>query len=712
MKAGNKKIFILLLSLVVLCSGCRTSTDADIPQLIEPMATNSAYRPVERGNIGNIKILMGTVVPKKYCSFFETSVSISEITVEVGDYVKEGDIVAYANMDEAKKLLESLQEQLDYENTIFDLNASIAVETQNQLKYEKTDEDLSKKIAVCEENARYDRQLHQYRADKIQAEIDSVENVIKDGILRARHNGYITYVKNISDNPDALSFENIVIVSDINDIYIEVEDQTIDEYTYGNYETKYIKLAGNICDVEEITYSQAEMLQAKASGRYPNVRFECPDTDKMSIGDNCPIYFVKNYMEDVLIIGKDSLYSENEEYYVYVVKDENQKEKRYITIGKSDDYYVQVTGGLSENELVYYESDTRIPADYNIYEAELSDFEIKNYSKTYSLANTFSYHYRCEQEGRIVKMAVKEGENVVEGDLLYVIDIGEGKAALAEAQNNIHRENQTYEEQIKELNKKIKKASKKKDDVSKSEVKILQYQKRLVNIEHEYSLKQLQDIYDSINEGNDGEGNVSIYAEDSGMVEKVMAKEDERVMEGEKILSISTVSKDKLLVEMAPEKELTVYTGNIADVGEIVSIDVDGTIYTGKCIGWTVNSKNNEDENYVYSEDGNVYISYSTSSGYDNPAFYVEMDDSSFYRNMRKERKVTFSYRFMHDVITIPKGFVYTEEGDENKQDSYVWRVVEDELVKQYVLIDYELSDEDEVVVLSGIEAGDALATE
>lgn len=181
MKRGKNKLFVVLLSIAVLCSGCRSNTDIDSPQLLEPVATNNAYRLVERGNIGNVKTLIGTVVPQKYCSFFETSVSIADIVVEVGDYVKKGEVVAHANVDEAKKLLASLQEQLSHENKIYHLNACISTEKKNQLISEKSEEDISKKIAVCEEDARYDRMLHQYRADKLQEEINSVQEIVNDG---------------------------------------------------------------------------------------------------------------------------------------------------------------------------------------------------------------------------------------------------------------------------------------------------------------------------------------------------------------------------------------------------------------------------------------------------------------------------------------------------------------------------------------------------
>lgn len=728
-----------ILSVSSLCSGCSREKAEKTPELMEPVAINSSYRPVERGSIGDIEILLGTVVPKQYCSFFLTSVICSEITVQVGDYVKKGDIVAYADIDSSRESLKSLQEELEHENRLFEIENDILEESKNQLG------SANSQIAVYDENIRYNRLMHQYRTEKLQEEIESLQQVVDDGVLRAVHDGYVTYVKNISYEPNAQPLENIVIISDTNDIYIELADKKINEYKYSDYENKYINISGEKINVKEMTYSSEEMIQAKINGRYPNVRFALPEGSSIKIGDTCPIYFVKNKVEDVPIIAKDSLYEENDEYYVYVYKGENQREKRTIAIGASDKNYVQVASGLAEGELVYYESDKRIPSDYSNYEISLSDFEIENYSKTYELSNELLFKYICKREGKITKLAVADGDSVEKGDLLYIIDIGEGKAALAEAQNNINRENKTYRTTIKELKKELKKLTDKKDDYSESQAKIIKLKIDKANETHNYSLKQLQDIYDKIGKDNDGTGKVSVYSEDSGVVRNIKFSVGESASEGEEILSVGVATKDKLLVGMREISGVSVYEENIADIGESVYIKDGDATYEGKCIGWTVNSANNEDKSYVYSDNDNTYISFSTSSGYQYPAFYVELInksetdsdensnrninensrysdlddisdenpvDNSFYDNMPMGRMVTFSYIFMQDVITVPKKYIHTEISEQDEECSYVWRIVGDTVVKQYVLTNQNLSNEVYVVILSGVKEGDILAAE
>ncbi|MGN0342185.1 MAG: biotin/lipoyl-binding protein [Roseburia sp.] len=692
---------------VLLFSGCGKTTSADVPELLEPAAANSAYRPVERGDIGDVEIQFGTVVPRDYCNFYDTNVKISEITVEVGNYVEEGEVVAYADIEAAQKNLTGLQQELTYENQTYELNCKIAEERIAKLSYEKQCmedaaqvEDLATQIATAEENLRYDGLLHQYRVEKLKESIGAQQAIIADGTLRASHTGYVTFTKNIAKNPSAGASENIVIISDLENPYIELSDVTVNNYSFTDYQVKYINIGREAHDVTEIPYTSQELILSKAAGSYPNVRLTCGDVERLTIGDTYPIYYRKESVQGVLTIGKDSLYEEDGHYFVYVKTEEDEKEKREITIGAEDAHYIEVTGGLSEGELVYYSSDVRMPADYDAYTVSLSDFELANYSKTYSLCNSLAFWYSSDYEGTISEIAVEADQEVKKGDLLYVIDTGEGKAALTQAQNQINQENLSYQETVKGYDKQLAELT------DEYEIRIVNYEKELADVSHTYRLRQLQENYNAIGENNDGNGKVSVYADQDGTVSKIMLMDGDKVSPGTDVLSVNTRAGDKLLVEMAPIKSMKTYEDNIADVGEQVSIKAGDTVFTGNCIGWTVNY-NNSEKAYLTTEGETSRLSHSTSSGYEYPAFFVEMDDTSFYEEV-PAGILSFSYINMKDVAVVPSSLVYAE----SDQVYFVWQLQEKELVKQYVQIDESLLNDGMQVVLSGIREGDVLAAE
>lgn len=749
---------------VLLCSGCGNGAENTIPELIEPSAVNTAYRPVELGSIGETKVLYGTVKPTEYCFFFDSYVGVKDITVEVGDYVEAGDIVAYADVDMAKEQLEGLYAQMENENQNYEYNSKIAeirirqikeeletaeeeiktektatgeattenttssetienAETENKAEEATTVEspqppanpeegkttekaNIKNNLATQQENIRYDKILHEYRVNKLQEAINSQQKIIDNGTLKATHSGYVTYTKNLGEGIYAAGCENIVIVANPQETYIELTDKTIGQYEYEDYEVKYMQISGKTFNVTEISYSMDAEILAKAEGKYPNVRLSCLDVGELTIGETYPIFYREKRIEDVPVVGLDSVNGEKDAYYVYVEGENEEKEKRSIEIGEKDNYYAQVISGLEVGEAVYYESETGMPAHYDEYPVERSDFSVENISRSYRMADEQVFWYSSESAGTIAELAVKKGDEVKEGDLLYVLLAESGKAALAEASNNISRENTTYRKNIKNIEKSIK------AEKDKNNKKILEYQKKLETVNHTYRLQQLEKTYNKMARNNDGNGTIHIYAGQSGTVSEVTVEEGTAVNSGTLILSVGNEAGDKLLVQMEPLKDEKNYA-DIADFGEKVTITAEEDTYSGTCIGMTTHNANNLEKYYVSSGEDGPVISYCTASGYSYPAFYVEMEEESFYQNMPKG-KLTFSYVAMEDVIVIPTALVQEEKNPKNpvKTDYFVWRIVGDELVKQYVLVDKTYSDINKTVILSGIQEQDILARE
>lgn len=769
---GIKKKSLWLLAAVqilavVLCAGCGKNISAGIPALEEPVSANEAYRPVETGSIGTVQTVLGTVVPTNYCAFYHTNVTVAEIMVEVGDMVQAGDVLAYADIDAAKEALSGLIEELSYENQTYESGRQISQLRIEKLGWQKQQlevalqqqedsissegaelpdeevpsdeidqietipmEEMSEmdaayfdtQIQIEQENARYDKMLHEYRVEKLQQSIAKQQEIIDDGTLRAVHAGQVTFVKDLAYDANAGTSENIVIVSDMEDSYIELGDMNVGSYPYTDYEVKYLKKAGTVYPVEEIPYTSDEMILAKATGSYPCVRLSCPGAGKLNVGDVYPIYYIRKQIEDVLIVGRDSVYEEGGESFVYVKNENNEREKRKITLGEKDTNYAEVVSGLSEGEMVYYTSNSMMPADYSTYEVKLSDFNLPNLSRTYEVSDTVTYLYNSEYEGTLVDISVAEDQEVKAGDLLYIVNCGEGKAALTEMKNNINRENmryaesmEAYAEQIKGLEESIGQllAGSAEAESLRCDLDIIRIERALAVQSHANSLKQMQSAYDKMSNGNDGNGNISVYAKDDGVISKVAVHKGDRIDVGSEILGISVPAKEKLLVKMREMRDETVYVNNIADIGEVITVAAGSATYTGHCIG-LANDRISANKVYASSDDDGVYISYNKASTIEEVEFYTQMDDASFYETLPKGA-LTFSYIYMQDVAVLPIGLVHQESMSSNPslQVDYVWRIVEGELVKQYVLVDWDnLKDTNNIVVLSGIKEGDVLAAE
>lgn len=751
--AGNAQSVIPVvltgLFFVMLIGGCGSKKTETIPDLEEPAASNASYQQVTYGNIGTTNVLLGTAVPKEYGQAYEANVTVTKILVEPGDTVEKGDVLAYADVDEASASREAKQQELSHENTVYELNQKINQLQQdklaNQQKQQDTAEnniqdaaenniqeeddmqksatenntqeteaeaeDITSQIAVLQENSRYDTKLHEYRVQKLNEEIAALDALIADGTLKANHSGEVVYTKSLTVNRKAGAGENVAIVADTEDLAIELKDVTVQNYKYKDVSEKYMLQSGERVLVTEREYSTDELVLAKINNNYPNVLIEKPEGVELKAGELYPIYFEEKKAEHVLLVGNDSLYQEDGETYVYVKAGDDTREKRKVTAGAADDHNTQITDGLAEGEAVYYETTERMPSDYTEYTVERSDFQVENHGLKYGRADKNARVYLAAKEGEIVKIAVEKDAEVKKGDLLYIINTGEGKAAITEAANAIETENTTYQKQQTDYDAQLIELQNATDSVSDYDRQMITLQKEVAEADHSYTLQQLQAAYDTLSRGNDGTGKLSVYADEDGQVSKITVWEGDTVEAGDEILKMKGEASDLLLVQMVSSKSVTVYTDDIAEAGEPVSITSGDTTYTGTCVGFAAGS-NNLDEGCLYIDENGAHYTFQTTSGYDTPAFYVRMNDE-IVDDMGNGESVDFPYISMEDVIVLPAGMIYEEKDamHPDKVSYFVWKIEGDHLVKQYVLLDDTLTGNGKVV-LFGIESGDVLARE
>ena len=768
-----KKLAVLGICVSFLAGGCGKMTESSIPKLEEPVALNEAYRPVEYAAIGSVQVLMATAVPRDYCNYYSANVNISQIYVEPGDTVNPGDELAVCDVDEAKKQLQECKTALAHENETYEISAQISdtqirlwesqaagqdnnepdqsdgtaddtheadadtnideyaavtgeFSTEQTEKNESTDEDYNTQIATEQENQRYDKQLHEYRVQKINEQMASYQQIVDDGMLKAAHSGLVTYTKKLTEGRSAAAYENIVIVSDTDDLVLDIKDTAINEYKYSDYDNKYVIVDGEKYDVTESQYTSEVLVLSKINNRYPDVCVESREKPFLTAGQMYPVYFEKTKADHTLVVGKDSIYKDGDTRYVYVKNNEGGREKRIITTGESDENYTQVIEGLKEGELVYYNSTDQVPTKYSKYTVTRSDFDIANYGVQYSRSDAGTVTETCDYEGQIVSVNVKQDDMIEKGMLLYVVDTGEGKAAITEAKNAIDSENESYAQKIADYDKQIKDLSEggssaeennrqdEKPDTADDEqqlklnLQLLDLQKKLAGADHTYQLSRLQSAYDSISAGNDGKGNISVYAKNDGKVSKVSVKAGDNVEEGADILQITGNSTDVLLVQVKDSNSYKVCTDNIADVGERVSLELDGTTIYGSCIGFAGYGRQAQ-KGYVNQDDKGVHITGNTDSGYGNAAFYIKLDNG-IPDDLTRASAVKFSYVSFKKVVVVPTSIIHKQVNPMDKDDIsyYVWKIDGDSVVKQPVILS-DYTSGSNTLVLYGIDEGDEI---
>ncbi|MBE5943834.1 MAG: efflux RND transporter periplasmic adaptor subunit [Lachnospiraceae bacterium] len=719
--------------MALFLTGCG-ETPAKAPKLIEPVANNESYRPVTMGDIGNVNTGRGVVVPTEYCHFWDTSVIVDEVMVTYGEFVEAGQVIATVDTEMAENGIRSLRESIAVKESKWSIAEEIYQYDLSELTYKYQGyvemgmvteaEAIASQIAILKENHNYDTLMHEYEINSLNEEIGKYQKILDEGTLVAKHSGYVTYIKDLSDS-DMVSYgENVIIISDYEDTYISLVETPVEAREIDIYTSYHTYVNGEKEELEFYDYLPEEMMIAQNKGLYPTLRMKFLDESKSpEIGNNIIIYFYTEYKENVLLVGNDSLYQDEQGTYVNV-KSENGVEQRYIEVGQKDNYYTEVVSGLSEGELIAYSSEAVVPKEYDELTVELQDYKMIYFMESNRILDTTSKKYYSDYEGTISSVAVADGDMVEKGDLICVIETNEGSAMLAQMRNDITNFKETHkmamtdvDSQIAALEAEIAMAYEKQNqpvDELATDTDSLKVQepylyeqlqcqlekakltKQMTECDYTYQLQIMEENYAEISANNDGAGGISIYAQQAGVITSANMREGKNVSYGDRLYNIKTPS----------EKYVQIRSEEIVKVNQKIVFSEPST---DKSYEGTVVAIGGDEGGFYFSEvDGRVVI---TNNGMPNTfySYLVKLDDESYYE-AEGDFKAYGNNGSFDSVVVLREGQVYSETMLET-QRYYVWKVCDGELYKQYVQV-VPTPGKKEVCVVTGLTGGDVIAVE
>lgn len=761
-----KRVVCIWMAGMFMLTGC--GKQQKIPELLEPVANNQSFRPVVRGDIGQIDIKIADVVPEEYCYFSKNAMEILDINVDLGQYVEEGQILATVDTAAQQEELDAINGELSLQQTLSANNEKIAEQQIQLLNMQKKEcKDKGDKagvkasedqIAVEKENVRFEKALASHQERVLQEQIHDLKEDIENGVIRARHSGYVTYVKDMSESNMANGMENIVIVSDYDQLHLELTEDISSSFykqSMPRYDRMYTNIGGKEYDVKAFTYSNAQLMAIQGAQVWPRIRFEIEgNSTGLQPGDKLLIYFSVNAKKNALKIGTDSLNIENDAYFVYV-KTGDGKEKREIQIGYKNELEVEVTEGLSEGEWVFYSSDSLMPSAYETVTVKKQVFGENQEDEALKgvVVYTRIHSYQQNENATVESVNFKKGDLVKKGDLICVLNLETGGAGLKEQQQAIANYQSDYKKQKDELDKQIlnlekqikrqKKKDKKKEqqpdttqplegeeqqpDTTQPETSetrtedeendsaeeespsveqltceknILLYQRKNLEAQYAFDVKNMQTQYNTMAETNDGNGKRSVYAKQDGIMGKV------NVYEGKLI----EPEKDNLLFQIcdASSKKLAVQTGDVfVGAGNEASFTL-GTDKTTSYKEKIVGNSGVLGKAYLTEIKDKIYVTQSAEM--DN-CFYLPLDKAKPDDDVRIGY-VYYSKARISNVIVMPSDLVISEVNKWNNNETYyyVWKVVDGVLVKQYITMDEALNTVLNVCVLGGLSDGDVVA--
>ncbi|MCR5283285.1 MAG: hypothetical protein K6E18_07930 [Lachnospiraceae bacterium] len=743
-KRGALRLLLLLFLACLMLQGCGKKLPK-APELLDPAKGTVSFRPVTKRVVGYLRMLYGNVVPMEYPCYWEKNCEITSVKVGVGDYVKEGDVVAVADKEgledairESNFRISSLQRQREKTVKLYD-------QTFGLLNYKKDTEvyiegnDLAqilKEEQIQQENLRYELAVIDAQIKSEQEQIRTKKEKLKSVTFTAPHSGYVTYVKDLTESNMVAGFENVVVIGDYNDLYIEVPETNIEKYQYGDYQSKWTEIDGKKVPIQEFDYEVGERAYAKAVVKNPYMRFKAPGAE-LVLGNKMALYFLDDSNEECLAVGNDSLYHEGLDAFVYVKKDEaGNTEKRKVEIGTADEYYTEVKSGLSEGELVLYSSNVYVPNKYTEYETVYRTYtEVVPLSST-MMARPYVDLYLASYDGRLERQDMG-GVIVHPGDELFKIIMNGGKGELEAAAVAIDDLNTNHKLFLKEYEKSKKELDRALASLQENERMIgardemgpdaqeldvirsgmnaeaeIRAQLNSLEIEREYEEKdyeassaKLAVDYSRVKKQKGGSHEAIVKAANEGKAVASPVVSESPVRRGQFIMGVQRfdpAGKTKLYVYQSPADG---YDPPARIGGSVVLKTEDKREFTGKCIAVNPGEKG---KYYLFTKDGKEVITYSApfkKNAWNQ--FYMEMDEQVEELWLAKSKLEYEAEHFDH-VVAIPASGVYKET---NKLSSnvkeYVWKLVDGKPVKEYVTTYETPRAKEYALILRGVSEGD-----
>lgn len=734
----------------LLLTGCASETYEPV-ELVEPVGGNDFYRPVERGNVGDItvefgsksdkKLAVGSVVYKETPYYFTTRVKVSNINVNVGDTVKAGDVLAYVDTKDINEEIADIRDDIDYENQSYVMNNEL-YDVEHELT--KANRDWSKELDLkdnakmfgdnlefMEESHRFDEEMHNLKISQLEKDIQKKAELTNDSRLVAKTDGIVTFVKDLKLSDYVSSEENVVVIADTSEKYIELSNCTIapaDRHYLDAYDQFYTYVNGEKCDIYELPFTPEQISIAANKNQYPCMRFTFADPDKIPApGANVLIYMSRRAAENVLLVGKDSIMTDEKGQYVYVLKD-GKKEVRYITTGSKNDNYYEVVDGLSEGELVYYNTNTFIIGNYEEVDVVKSTYSNNVEASSYKMLNLENVASFSEHEGVVNSINISDGSEVKKGQVVLTIQINEGSADLASVATQAGDAYLSYDANIKELDKQRKDLLDKQDEylkysrenkletkkteeftfedrmniydneIVKIQLKQIDSLKKKALMDCEHQVQVSTKLYNKLNKDNNGKGLISVYASCDGKISNMKVTKGKVIKPGDRLFD----------VEKSVDEFLTINTNSVMHNNQTVIFT--GQTTTNKYKGHIIGGPGLCHNVYISNKKDHMYFTHNTADS-NKVQYYVVMDDPEFYKAVEKFDAAYTSYEIENAVI-IPLRAMYRETVM-NDEYTFVWKIMDGNLVKQYVtpMTDKPLLN-DSICIIGGLEPGDKIAIE
>lgn len=189
----HKKLTVVLIILILIGIGIGVLVHK-VKGVAENLTKNITTETVQRQDISNYVAMTGTVIANDSQTVYSTQngLKVLKINVEVGDEVKEGDVIAVLDSEDYAEKLETAKRQLEVDEAKRDLGLRIASEDLADAKLDGLDNWKEGEISVAQANTDlYYAQIEVQRAcedlSKAQSDLNYAVSHLEQELSDAKH---------------------------------------------------------------------------------------------------------------------------------------------------------------------------------------------------------------------------------------------------------------------------------------------------------------------------------------------------------------------------------------------------------------------------------------------------------------------------------------------------------------------------------------------
>ena len=263
---------------------------------------------------------------------------IVEVCVQTGDVVSVGDVLARLDVSQAESSLEDLYYNKEYTN----LSLKQAKE---RMQYEL--ERCGSEDEAARIRSSYEGTIQNYNDELtiLDMRIEQMEGIVQNGEIRAGMSGVVSWVRAGILGKKSTAGDNVITVIDNTGCTFRTERNEVTDLLVAGSTVTLTRNDGS-------TYSGTILDKADSPDEnYVYMALLEPDYE-LSVGVEASMIYTLDSRDDVLALPILTVHTIGDRHYVYCESEDGLKSVKYITIGMRGDNLYEITGGLSEGDIV------------------------------------------------------------------------------------------------------------------------------------------------------------------------------------------------------------------------------------------------------------------------------------------------------------------------------------------------------------------------